>query len=213
MDSGALKQRHREVRDSQSTDLAVRIHRAISWLSRAEQETDDPDAHFIFLWISFNAAWASEFGFEQTAHDQVDDFIRHLLRLDSDKRLHGVLFEHFTGPVRTLVSNRYVFGPFWRAVRNHESDGAWKDGFEAGKKRAMYALMNNETHALLQIVLDRLYVLRNQLMHGGATWNSDTNREQVRDGTRILGMLVPIILELMLDADGDEFDTIAYPLV
>lgn len=28
---------------------------------------------------------------------------------------------------------------------------------------------------ILSILFDRLYVLRNQLVHGGATWNSDVN--------------------------------------
>ena len=34
-------------------------------------------------------------------------------------------------------------------------------------------------------VFDRLYVLRNQLVHGGSTWNSGINRTQVRDGAAI----------------------------
>ena len=46
---------------------------------------------------------------------------------------------------------------------------------------------------VLSIVFDRLYVLRNQLVHGGATWNSQVNRQQLRDGVAILGTLVPLI--------------------
>lgn len=34
-----------------------------------------------------------------------------------------------------------------------------------------------------QRLLRRLYVLRNQLVHGSATWNSSANRAKVRDGT------------------------------
>lgn len=37
------------------------MHRALSWLNRAEREPDDYDARFIFLWIAFNAAYAQEF--------------------------------------------------------------------------------------------------------------------------------------------------------
>ena len=36
----------------------LRMRRATSWLARAEQERDDPDAAFIFYWIAFNAAYA-----------------------------------------------------------------------------------------------------------------------------------------------------------
>jgi Zn-dependent oligopeptidase len=44
---------------------------------------------------------------------------------------------------------------------------------------------------LLEVVLDRLYTLRNQLVHGGATYKSEVNRSQVIDGKNILSMLVP----------------------
>jgi len=40
---------------------SLRLHRAISWLKRSEQETNDPDARFIFQWVALNAAYAREF--------------------------------------------------------------------------------------------------------------------------------------------------------
>jgi len=40
--------------------LAMRTHRALTWLHRAEQEPRDQDARFVFLWIAFNAAYANE---------------------------------------------------------------------------------------------------------------------------------------------------------
>ena len=55
--SGELKTRHRQVRDDQPEGLRVRIHRAISWLARAQREAGDPDATFIFLCIALNAAY------------------------------------------------------------------------------------------------------------------------------------------------------------
>ena len=45
---------------------------------------------------------------------------------------------------------------------------------------------------MLSIVLSRIYVLRNQLVHGGATWGSSVNREQLRDCTRFMAKLVPL---------------------
>lgn len=213
MDAAALKDQHRRVRDGQPEPLRVRIHRAISWLMRAEQEADDPDARYIFLWIAFNAAYASEFGFEQTERLLVKQFIDKLLELDTENKLHHALFSQFSGPIRTLVENKHVFEPFWRALREHDGSGAWETSFVASKKVAMKALMGKETGTLLSIVLDRLYVLRNQLVHGGATWGGKTNRAQVKDGASILGTLVPIMLEVMMQAGGGEFEAIAYPVV
>jgi len=91
MNARTLKEQHHQVRDGQPEALRMRIHRAISWLARAEQEKEDLDACYIFLWIAFNAAYASEFGFEQKECEQV---------------------RQFTGPIRTLIENRFVFEPF-----------------------------------------------------------------------------------------------------
>jgi len=54
-----LKTRQRETRDKFPEALSLRVHRALSWLNRAEQETEDIDAKFIFLWVAFNAAYAN----------------------------------------------------------------------------------------------------------------------------------------------------------
>ena len=62
-------------------------------------------------------------------------------------------------------------------------------------------------------VFDRLYVLRNQLVHGGATWNSSVNRDQVRDGTRILAFLVPLFIDLMMDNPDIAWGDPCYPVV
>ena len=55
-----LKARQRAMRDSFAPSLSLRTHRALSWLGRAESETADDDARFLFLWIAFNAAYANE---------------------------------------------------------------------------------------------------------------------------------------------------------
>ena len=41
MDSKSLKDKHRRVRDAQPDALRIRVHRAISWLKRAEAEADE----------------------------------------------------------------------------------------------------------------------------------------------------------------------------
>ena len=65
-----LKKRHRKERDTYGKYLDVRVHRALSWLNRAEQCADDSDSHVIFLWIAFNAAYAHEICFENYIHEK-----------------------------------------------------------------------------------------------------------------------------------------------
>lgn len=213
--SGDLKARHRTLRDAQPEDLRVRIHRAISWYARAEAEDleEDPDARFLFLWIAFNAAYASEFGHEQTERDQARRFVSRLLSVDSSHRLQDMLHRQFTGPIRTLIENKFVFEPFWKAMREHDASDRWSEAFAGSKRVALKALMERETDVVLSVVLDRLHTLRNQLIHGGATWRSAANRSQVRDGARILGALLPVVLDLMMDAKDTDFGSIAYPQI
>jgi hypothetical protein len=191
----------------------VRIHRAISWIRRAEAEAEDPDLRFLLLWVAFNAAYARELGPMDSQREQLRIFLEKIVGLDGQQRLQEALFRQFTGPVRTLVDNRFVFEPFWRAQRAPDDAPDWEERFAAGKRRAMKALMEGETAVLLSIVCDRLYVLRNQLVHGGATWSSQVNRAQVRDGANLMGTLVPLLVALMIEHPEVDFGPIAYPVV
>jgi hypothetical protein len=207
----SLKNRHRLCRDQQSVDLSTRIHRAISWLSKADSE-GDMDGKFVFLWISFNAAYAHDFSEDQQTRLQFKVFLEKLIELDTQKTLQHMLFSDFNGVIRTLISNEYIFAPFWTALRDHDSSDDWKESHRQSIKLATAALLNQDTLTVLSVVFDRLYVLRNQLMHGGATWQSSVNRQQVTDGAKMMGRLVPQILSLMIDSRDVSFGEIMYPV-
>ena len=57
------------------------------------------------------------------------------------------------------------------------------------------------------------YILRNQLVHGGATWKSKVNRDQVRDGSRILLDIVPAIIRIMMENPDEPWGKPCYPPV
>lgn len=213
MPSDVVKAKLKQCTEEHSEPSRIRLHRAISWLARSEKEANDSDAQIIFLWISFNAAYARLFGFESTEREQLQKFIEKLVACDSNNRLQKALFEQFSGPIRVLIENKFVFEPFWRDLREHDDSGRWKLQFEDSKKLALRAVMASQTEIVLSIVFDRLYVLRNQLIHGGATWNSQVNRAQVNDAVRILNSLVPIIIDLMLDHPSLDFGETLYPVV
>ena len=65
----------------------------------------------------------------------------------------------------------------------------------------------------MEIILSRLYILRNQIMHGGSTYKSKMNRDQLVDGTRILEMLVPIIIDIMLQNPDEDWGRLLFPVV
>ena len=183
---------------SLSENLELRIRRARSWLQRARTEPDDPDASFIFYWIAFNAAYAR---YRRNAVDTkernlFDDYFRTVLSIDPDNSIHKVIMDTFSGSVRLLLINQYVYRPFWQHVFGMGYDN-WEDTFEAERSAGLRAVLHGNTREVLNIIFDRLYVARNQVMHGGATWKLGRNREQIRDGVRILSALVPLFVDLM----------------
>lgn len=74
-----LKDRHRLERNNYHPNLALRVHRALSWLNRAEQ-TEDDDRRMVFLWIAFNAAYANDLDDHHrlTEKEAFQSFIRKL---------------------------------------------------------------------------------------------------------------------------------------
>ena len=209
-----LKTRQRAEREGHSDGLALRSHRALSWLHRAEQ-CEDVDGKFIFLWIAFNAAYANEFVDGERAHEKrrFALFLEKLVELDADDALYQLIWAEFSGSIRVLLDNQFVFEPFWEFQRGNITEESWKASFAGAKTAANYALAEHRTADALSIVLSRMYTLRNQLVHGGATWNSRVNRDQLTDCTRFLGKLVPYVIQLMLDNPNTLWGDAVYPVV
>ncbi|MEE4163897.1 MAG: hypothetical protein V2I25_15450 [Woeseiaceae bacterium] len=210
----ALKARQREIRDGFPESLGLRTHRALSWLNRAEQ-AEDADGTFIFLWIAFNAAYANELPDNATFSERrlFLTFLRKLIALDTENLIYKLVWENFSTSIRLLINNQYVFQPFWDFHNGKLTEAEWVEMFENHKRMASRALGRMNTEKVLVVAFDRLYTLRNQLVHGGATWNSGVNRSQVNDGVRILGLLVPIVIHLMMENPRTLWGDASYPVV
>lgn len=210
-----LKSKQRSIRDGFPSDVGLRVHRAISWLQRAEQEQQDDDAAFIFYWIAFNAIYADSLSDSPTDDERrkIADFFRHLTDLDHKQRIYGTLFQKYPDSILKLMDNKYVFGPFWKHANGTPGYDEWARKFEDSKFVVSKSLREGNTKKILTTLFDRLYVLRNQLVHGGATWNSSVNRDQVRDGTHIIATLVPIFIDLIMDNPNEPWGAPYYPVV
>jgi hypothetical protein len=211
----SLKARQRDLRDGFPPALGLRTHRALSWLNRAEQETDDQDARFVFLWIAFNAAYANEIGSRQNFSERrvLLWFLNRLIEADRENLLYDTVWRQYPASIRLLIDNRYVFQPFWEHVKGELTETEWREKFDRSKASAHRALGRMNTRKVFAITFDRLYVLRNQIVHGGATWNSSVNRGQIRDGARILGDVVPIVIHLMMENRRQVWGDPCYPVV
>ncbi|GAA6135857.1 HEPN domain-containing protein [Oceaniserpentilla sp. 4NH20-0058] len=210
-----LKQALKSKRDQLTDTHSTRLHRAISWLNCAAQQQDDLDLQLISLWIALNACYAVDQGGSESLAERFafQGFIEKLVSHDESKAIYACLWETYSGPVKALIKNPYVYGGFWQVKREDPNSEKWREGFNRLSVEALNHLSRQNVPELLGIVLDRLFVLRNQLIHGGATYQSQINREQVQDGAQLLSSLVPIMIEIMLNAESEDWGSIYYPVL
>ena len=198
-------------------DLQLRVYRSIRWIEGAveKDEQGDDDAAFIFYWIAFNAAYAVDkelsIKTNETERDRFVAYFTRIVNLDTKYVIHDAIRQRFRSSIARFMKNRYVYRSFWDFRRTGEPTD-WEDWFEYDKQRVNEALdvpgtrpprslggvTRENTSLVLSKLFDRLYVLRNQLMHGGATWKGRLNRKQVREGKEILGFLIPLFVHLMM---------------
>jgi len=150
---------------------------------------------------------------DSSEKDQMKLFFDRLVKLDVDKVIYKSIWSEFSGSVRILLENKYVFAPFWRYQQGEVSKNEWEMWFAASRKLTQKSFMKQDTVSVLSSLFPRIYTLRNQIIHGGATWQSGVNRDQVRDCMRILETLVPVFISLMMEDIHGNWDMPAYPVV
>ena len=212
-----LKEKHRQLRDAWTSENAqstgLRVHRALSWLKAAE-ECDNDDLAFISLWVAFNSLYGSTETFtsphisEKLAFKQ---FFSHLIECDTEKMISKVIWDRYSNLFHLFIDNKFVFEPFWKYQRGEKTEEMWKKEFMRSKSETQKALGSFDSATFLGLLFERLYVLRNQLMHGGATFESQVNREQMKQGTEILSEIIPLLIDIMMDNPEKVWGNPAYP--
>jgi len=223
--SQALSEHYESLKNllrSHKTDFSqvhsTRMHRSLSWLKAAAGQMNDDklDQAFINLWISFSACFYIE------GEEPIAPFIEKIVNLDEQQKIYDCLWHEYSGSVKALIKNPYVFAEFWQAQRaqTHQKtsdhsvlESLWRPKFDQSSVEALNYLSRKKVAPLFSIVLDRLYVLRNQVLQGGATYQSRVNREQVADGVSLLASVMPIIIDIMLNGSDQNWGEIAYPVI
>ena len=90
--------------------------RAISWLKRAENEIDDNDAKFIFLWISFNATYTSLESAENQIYERnvFNKYFKILIKHDKDRHIYKYIWKTFSSKIKLVLQNKYILASFWK---------------------------------------------------------------------------------------------------
>ena len=197
--------------------LNLRLRRALSWLERAEKEVndDDCDAAFLFHWIAFNAMYGSPrsappVSDREKKPAEFEAYLKKVFRHESERTTDVV--RSLSTDVEKLLANKYVFEPFWK-YRNGLGYRDWEQRLKAQEMERKSKNGRTKTEITLRQIFDRLYTLRNQLLHGSATWKSTMNRNQVETGARIMMNLVPHFIDVMIRHPDGGWGASRYPVV
>ena len=188
----------------------IRVHRSLSWLMRALDFPDEEvEARFLFLWIALNSLYSRWDG-ERNAPDQDSharhDFFLQICRMEpesiaSSLRLHRPL-------VKRLLGDPYLSHVFWRNPDDPKARGRATHDLNY----LDHHLKKREYGQVLKQVMDRIFVLRGQLVHGASTRGSRHNRQTLKNATTLLEKLLPVILNTVIEHGcGDDWPELCYP--
>lgn len=219
--------KERLVREGAHEGVRIRIHRACSWMQRVEEleraqvagATPQPgavpgpshDDQLILRWIAFNSLygyWDDERRIPAADTESVLDFTRKLLALDHDERI-GAVLDAERDLVMSIIEDGYVDKYFWK---DPGEDALRKAGRAIFKTQGWYA--EGRVSLILNQVLQRIYLLRCQLVHGAASRNGKLNRESVQRCSTLLGHLLPAFLLVIVDHGwAEDWGPLCYPPV
>ena len=200
--------RHKEFpyRGDEDRYLNLRLRRSISWLRRAEEfyysGLPDPDMAFTCYWIAFNALYAKDpYKSKDSERKLFKEFFKKVIGSD-DECKRAILAEiqgNLSEPIKVLLDNEYAFEPFWKHHNGVSKANNWTDIFGDDKLKVNKDLRKQNVVGVLSVVFYRLYVVRNQIVHGNATWNGGRNYDQLRDAANIMASLVPLLITSIMN--------------
>ncbi len=214
-----LKEKHRGLRDNWTSKNArlnaVRVHRALSWIKAAEENTNNNIA-FISLWIAFNSLYGSGEESNQKhcpERRSFKDFFAKVIPLDKEGYISTEIWTQYTNLFKNFISNKYVCEAFWLWQNNEINEAEFIRRFELDITISKKAMGSQESVKFLGILFDRMYILRNQIFHGASTFDSNVNKEQLDLAVKILHRIIPVLVDILMDNPEENWGTIAYPVV
>ncbi len=191
--------------------LTIRFHRACSWMARTEAMTDDADLDLKIInqWIALNALYGR---WDERANQPLPDhecwrgFFDQIKSVDEGKRIAGVLQDH-KKLVLSLLDDPYVSKYFWQEPTAKRAGKSRKAKYDA----LTWYVEGNWT-MILDRLIERIYLVRCQLIHGAATYDGKLNRTAVRRCATMMGHLLPAVLTVITDHGADEdWGPMCYP--
>lgn len=191
----------------------VRFHRACSWLQRVEQMPDgeDLDLRLTCLWIAFNALYGQ--WDERRAEPRADrecwrEFLGIMLDLDAGEHLKRFLVDG-RDEVLGILDDAYLAGFFWRDPSSQRAQRTTRD-----RRQAAGWYVEEKWSMVLESLVEHIYLLRCQLLHGASTYGSKLNRQSLQRCVEVLHQLLVAFLQIWVEAgDRRSWGPMCYPPV
>ncbi len=203
------KERLAALKSEQPT--SIRFHRACSWMARVEQMPDgqDHDLGLVSLWIAFNSLYGQWDACKREPRPDRESwraFLDRILKLDRDGHVAGTLREH-KRLVISLLDDEYLSNFFWQ----EPSAARAKQSRKAAHNAQTWYIEQRWT-VVLDEILNRVYVMRCQLVHGAATYGGKLNRDSLKRCVLMIQRLLPAVLLVWIDHGADEdWGPMCYP--
>ncbi len=190
--------------------VCIRFHRACSWLQRTEElGQDEVDQRLILQWIAFNSLygrWDPSRREPQQDKPTIREFLARILDLDEEGRVQAVLAERRQA-VLAVFGDEFLSAHFWE-------DPGRSGGSGGDRRKAAGWYAEGRFGMILEKLIERIYLLRCQLIHGAATCGGRLNRKALRLCSRLLGDLLSAFLLTIIDHGTEEdWGPLCYPPV
>ena len=221
-------------------DNKTRFRRAGAWIKEANNPLEPP-ARFVFSWIAFNAQYQDLSVREKWEREKKDSpekkgspeinmiyaFIEKISRSDG-KPLARVIAK-VEPDLRKIFELQQIHHGFWKKPDNPNISTAadWHAFFRTEKENCLEQLKDalavrpnmpaRAAAPMLESVFGRLYVVRNQVFHGGHSGAKNTSRgyTQIRHGAEVLFEMVKcfqrIMAKRMNESPNEDWGKVDFP--
>ena len=123
----------------------------------------------------------------------------------SKREINEIIQEKYKSEIYNIINNKWVMTSFWEGK-------SWDFEMDKIKNKddINEALNKGDPSIVLKILFENLYVIRNQIFHGNATYNGSNNRDTVKNGTKILQDLIPLFIEIMMKNPDEDWGSVSF---
>ncbi|MGI9296997.1 MAG: hypothetical protein ACR2QC_03765 [Gammaproteobacteria bacterium] len=193
-----------------NTNKKERVSRALSWYARSES-ADEADERLVFAFVAYNALYARpEYdGKEVNAKAERDAFWHKLLQTGRDEILKFARAE--AGKLKEILSLQYISFLFWKegddAREKHEK---MRQETDRAKRITARQLAAGDVRPV-NLAMERIGMLRNQILHGMAAYEDSYNRKQVKACADFLHPLVGRMIAAVVRDQKQDWGKVPYP--